>query len=50
MARGARIIEKHFTLDTNMHGPDHRCSMEPADLKRLADYGRLIEKILNRKG
>ena len=46
MARGARIIEKHFTLDKGMHGPDHISSMEPAELKQLADFSRKYEKIL----
>jgi sialic acid synthase SpsE len=38
MARGARIIEKHFTLDQNMYGPDHAGSMTPAELKVLSTY------------
>ena len=46
MSRGARIIEKHFTLDKDMRGPDHKCSMDPAELKELVHYARLIEKIL----
>jgi len=49
MARGARIIEKHFTLDKNMHGPDHKCSMDPSELKQLAAYSKWIEKMLERK-
>ena len=49
MARGARIIEKHFTLDKNMHGPDHKCSMDPSELKQLADYGKWIEEIFGEK-
>ena len=35
MARGARIIEKHFTLDKTMYGPDHQGSMEPEELNEL---------------
>jgi len=35
LARGARIIEKHFTLDKTMHGPDHSGSMTPAELAAL---------------
>ena len=46
MARGARIIEKHFTLDTSMYGPDHAGSVDPVGLQALADYSRRIEKIL----
>ncbi len=44
MARGARIIEKHFTMDKNMHGPDHSSSMDPDELKQLAKYASIIEK------
>jgi sialic acid synthase SpsE len=36
-ALGAVAIEKHFTLDRNMEGPDHAASLEPDDLKRLVD-------------
>lgn len=43
MARGARIIEKHFTMDKAMHGPDHEGSMDVADLKELAAFARAIE-------
>lgn len=46
IARGARIIEKHFTLDKGMHGPDHISSMEPAELKQLVDFSRRFERIL----
>jgi sialic acid synthase SpsE len=42
-ARGARIIEKHFTLDKTMEGPDHRASLEPQELKTLVDGIRAIE-------
>ncbi|OGF24379.1 N-acetylneuraminate synthase [Candidatus Falkowbacteria bacterium RIFCSPLOWO2_12_FULL_45_13] len=43
---GACLIEKHFTLDNNMSGPDHRASLEPAELKELVRRIRLIEKRL----
>lgn len=46
MARGARIIEKHFTLDKKMHGPDHKCSMDPSELKDLFRQSEVIEKML----
>jgi sialic acid synthase SpsE len=46
IARGARIIEKHFTLDKQMHGPDHSGSMDPMELEELVSYARNIEKIL----
>ena len=42
---GADIIEKHFTLDKNMQGPDHSFSILPNDLKQLIAKFRLIEKI-----
>jgi len=35
---GAKIVEKHFTLDTNMYGPDHSGSMTPDQLKELSDF------------
>jgi len=51
-ARGARFIEKHFTLDKNMPGPDQRISCEPEELKALVGAVREIEVSLktNRKG
>ncbi len=42
-ARGARIIEKHFTLDKTMEGPDHVASIDPIELKALVDGVRSIE-------
>ena len=36
-ALGATVIEKHFTLDRNMEGPDHRASLEPHELKAMVD-------------
>lgn len=38
IARGARIVEKHFTLDPSAPGPDHACSMTPAELRELARF------------
>jgi sialic acid synthase SpsE len=38
LARGARIIEKHFTLDKDMYGPDHSGSMSPKELAALASF------------
>ena len=37
MSRGARIIEKHLTIDKNMYGPDHSCSMTPSELSQLVE-------------
>jgi N,N'-diacetyllegionaminate synthase len=46
VAMGARIIEKHFTLDRNMEGPDHRASLEPAQLRLLVRSIRNIERAM----
>ncbi len=46
VALGARIIEKHFTLDRNMEGPDHQSSLEPDELKRMVRAIRNIEKAM----
>jgi N-acetylneuraminate synthase len=46
VARGARIIEKHFTLDKNMEGPDHKASLEPHQLKAMVEGIRSIELAL----
>lgn len=43
VAMGAQIIEKHFTLDHNMEGPDHKASLEPQELKAMVDAIRNIE-------
>ena len=43
VAMGAEIIEKHFTLDRNMEGPDHKASLEPSELKYMVDCIRNIE-------
>lgn len=46
VALGAQIIEKHFTLDRNMEGPDHKASLEPAELEALIRAVRHVEKAL----
>lgn len=45
-ARGARVIEKHFTLDRNLPGPDHRASLEPDELAEMVKAVRMVEKAL----
>lgn len=46
VALGAEIIEKHFTLDKTMEGPDHKASLEPSELKAMVDAIRNIELAL----
>ena len=46
VAMGATVIEKHFTLDRNMPGPDHRASLEPEELKAMVTAIRNIEKAM----
>jgi len=46
VAAGACIVEKHFTLDRNMEGPDHRASIEPDELKELVRTIRNVEAAL----
>ena len=46
VAIGATVIEKHFTLDRNMEGPDHKASLEPDELADMVSSIRNIEKAL----
>lgn len=46
VARGAYIIEKHFTLDRNMEGPDHKASLEPDELSAMVQGIREVELAL----
>ncbi len=46
IALGASVIEKHFTLDKNMSGPDHKASLEPDELQELCTKIREIESAL----
>jgi len=46
VAMGATVIEKHFTLDRNMPGPDHAASLEPEELKAMVTAIRNIEKAM----
>lgn len=46
VSMGAKVIEKHFTLDKNMEGPDHKASSEPNELKQMVECIRNIEKAM----
>lgn len=46
VARGAVLIEKHFTLDKNMEGPDHKASLEPKELNEMVTAIRRVEVAL----
>lgn len=46
VALGACVIEKHFTLDRNMEGPDHKASLEPGELKSMVLAIRNIEQAM----
>ena len=50
VALGAKIIEKHFTLDRTLPGPDHLASLEPNELKAMVDAIRNIEKAISGSG
>ncbi|WP_284139065.1 N-acetylneuraminate synthase [Virgibacillus sp. LDC-1] len=46
VAMGATVIEKHFTLDRSMEGPDHKASLEPHELKAMVQAIRNVEKAI----
>ena len=46
VSMGAKVIEKHFTIDKNMDGPDHRASLDPNELAQLVKEIRLVESYL----
>lgn len=46
VARGAKVIEKHFTLDRSMEGPDHKASTEPDEFKTMVSAIRNVEVAL----
>lgn len=46
VALGASVIEKHFTLDRSLPGPDHQASLEPAEFKAMVDAVRNVERAL----
>ena len=45
-AKGVKVIEKHFTLDKEMEGPDHKASLDPQELKKWVEQIRTLEKAL----
>ena len=47
VALGAEIIEKHFTLDKSMSGPDHKASLDPIELKAMVNAIRNIEQAIS---
>ncbi len=49
VACGASIIEKHFTLDKKMKGPDHRASLSPRELGELVEEIRSVERMLGQR-
>lgn len=50
VALGATVIEKHFTLDRNLPGPDHKASLEPGELKNMVVAIRNIESAISGSG
>jgi N,N'-diacetyllegionaminate synthase len=46
VALGAIVLEKHFTLDRTMEGPDHKASLEPDELKTMVAHVRIIEQAM----
>jgi N,N'-diacetyllegionaminate synthase len=50
VALGAKLIEKHFTLDKTMDGPDHKASLEPSELKEMVKAIRNIELAISGSG
>lgn len=50
VALGATVIEKHFTLDRNMKGPDHKASLEPNELKAMVSAIRNVEMAIGGDG
>lgn len=45
VARGAKVIEKHFTIDRNLPGPDHKASLEPSELKQMVSNIRSLQAV-----
>jgi N,N'-diacetyllegionaminate synthase len=49
VALGAKVIEKHLTLNKKLKGPDHRASLNPKEFKLMVDSIRIVEKTLGSK-
>ncbi|MFC1807380.1 N-acetylneuraminate synthase family protein [Candidatus Omnitrophota bacterium] len=47
LSKGARIIEKHFTIDKGMYGPDHSCSMTPDELNQINNFRRDLKELVS---
>ncbi|QSW87448.1 MULTISPECIES: N-acetylneuraminate synthase [Flavobacterium] len=50
VAMGAKVIEKHFTIDRTLNGPDHLASLEPSELKAMVDAIRNVEMAISGNG
>lgn len=46
VAKGSVLIEKHFTVDKTLPGPDHKASLDPQELKAMVDGIRTVEKVI----
>ena len=49
VSMGSKIIEKHFTIDKNMSGPDHETSLDPSEFKEMVDSIRKVELLFGHK-
>ncbi|XP_059622534.1 sialic acid synthase, partial [Phlebotomus argentipes] len=49
VAMGAKIVERHFTLDKNLKGSDHKCSLEPKEMSQFVENVRKLEHFLGEK-
>lgn len=49
VARGAAVVEKHFTLDRSLPGPDHQASLEPNELKQMVQSIRQVEQAIGHR-
>ena len=50
VAKGAKVIERHFTLDKTMKGSDHACSLNPAEFAEMVQSIRILEKSMGVPG